>query len=81
MIKTQTFLFWQSDSFALDQESLEIPESCSESCGNEDEDDQETSINYEDDDPDNEESGGSDVSSLKLLFSQLDVLKNPAHYT
>lgn len=61
------FLFFfslslQVDSFPIDQESIEIPESYSDSTINEE--DEDVSINYEDDDEedgDEDDSGGSDV--------------------
>lgn len=60
----------QVDSFPIDQESIEIPESYSDSTINEEDDDdnEDVSINYEDDeDGDEEDSGGSEVRIRRRL--------------
>lgn len=57
----------QVDSFPIDNESVDIPESCSESGENEEEeeDENDVSVNYEeDDDADGEDSAGSEVKCL-----------------
>lgn len=50
------FLWLQVDSFPIDQESIEIPESCSDSCENEESEGE--NINYEDEDGDESEGSG-----------------------
>lgn len=67
-ILTGTFYF-QVDSFPIDQESIEIPESYSDSTINEEEeDDNDVSINYEDDEE--EDSADSEVPLRKKRSSK-----------